>query len=170
MKYQRRVLGLLAALSVITYIDRVCIAVAGPPMQDDLHIGPEAWGWVASIFFLSYSAFEIPTGILGDRIGPRRVLTRIVLWVVGFHDADGSRLGLPAAAARAFLLRHGRGGGLPERLGGDRALDSGAPQRTRVGIVWMTSQIGAAISPLLVVPIQMHYGWRASFLVFGSSA
>ena len=34
----------------------------------------------------------------------------------------------------------------------------------------MTSQIGAAISPLLVVPIQMRYGWRASFLVFGSSA
>lgn len=31
----------------------------------------------------------------------------------------------------------------------------------------MTSQIGAAIAPLLVVPIQLHYGWRASFYVFG---
>ncbi len=35
------------------------------------------------------------------------------------------------------------------------------------GIVWMTSQIGAAISPLLVVPIQARYGWQASFFVFG---
>jgi cyanate permease len=34
-------------------------------------------------------------------------------------------------------------------------------------MVWMTAQIGAAFSPLLVVPIQMRYGWRAPFFVFG---
>src|SRR5664279_1165437 len=80
MKYQHRVLGMLSLLAVITYLDRVCIAVAGPRMQDALHISPAAWGWVTSVFFLSYSAFEIPTGALGDRIGPRRVLTR---WLPG---------------------------------------------------------------------------------------
>ena len=31
----------------------------------------------------------------------------------------------------------------------------------------MASQLGGAIAPLLVVPIQVHYGWRASFYVFG---
>jgi sugar phosphate permease len=31
----------------------------------------------------------------------------------------------------------------------------------------MTSQVGAALSPLLVVPIQIRYGWRAPFFVFG---
>jgi MFS transporter, ACS family, glucarate transporter len=35
------------------------------------------------------------------------------------------------------------------------------------GTVWMTSQVGAALSPLLVVPIQVRYGWRAPFFVFG---
>jgi hypothetical protein len=30
MKYQHRVLGMLSLLAVITYLDRVCIAVAGP--------------------------------------------------------------------------------------------------------------------------------------------
>lgn len=73
MKYRHRVLGMLSLLAVITYLDRVCIGVAGPRMQDALHISPQAWGWVTSVFFLSYSAFEIPTGVLGDRIGPRRV-------------------------------------------------------------------------------------------------
>ena len=52
MKYQHRVLGMLSLLAVITYLDRVCIAVAGPRMQDALHISPEAWGWVTSVFFL----------------------------------------------------------------------------------------------------------------------
>jgi hypothetical protein len=41
VKYQHRVLGLLSLLSIITYLDRVCIAVAGPRMQDSLHISPK---------------------------------------------------------------------------------------------------------------------------------
>ena len=31
----------------------------------------------------------------------------------------------------------------------------------------MASQIGGALAPLLVVPIQMRYGWRTSFYLFG---
>jgi sugar phosphate permease len=31
----------------------------------------------------------------------------------------------------------------------------------------MASQLGGALAPFLVVPIQMRYGWRASFYVFG---
>jgi hypothetical protein len=44
----------------ITYLDRVCISVAGPRIQDDLHIGPAGWGWVTGMFTLSYCLFEIP--------------------------------------------------------------------------------------------------------------
>ena len=44
MKYHHRVLGMLSLLSIITYIDRVCIGVAGPRMQDGLHISPQASG------------------------------------------------------------------------------------------------------------------------------
>src|SRR5882672_10616833 len=38
MKYRHRALALLAALSVITYLDRVCISVAGPRIQNELHL------------------------------------------------------------------------------------------------------------------------------------
>src|SRR6266568_4638374 len=62
MKYRHRVLGLLFLLSIITYLDRVCIAVAGPRMQEDLKISPEWWGWVVGVFAISYAAFEIPSG------------------------------------------------------------------------------------------------------------
>jgi MFS family permease len=90
MKYQHRVVGLLSLLAIITYLDRVCIAVAGPRMQDSLHISPQAWGWVTSLFFISYAAFEIPSGALGDRIGPRRVLTRIVTWWSAFTSRQSA--------------------------------------------------------------------------------
>jgi ACS family glucarate transporter-like MFS transporter len=34
----------------ITYLDRVAISVAGPRIQEDLHLSPEMWGWVVGIF------------------------------------------------------------------------------------------------------------------------
>ena len=113
MKYQHRVLGMLSLLSVITYLDRVCIAVAGPRMQDDLHISPEAWGWVTSVFFLSYSAFEIPTGALGDRIGPRRVLTRVVTWWSAFTALTGTVSNYYVLLLVRFCFGAGEAGAYP---------------------------------------------------------
>jgi MFS family permease len=80
MKCRHKVLGLLCLLATLTYLDRVAISVAGPRIQESLHITPEAWGWVVGIFTVSYALFEIPTGRMGDRTGARRVLTRVVLW------------------------------------------------------------------------------------------
>jgi len=90
MKSRHIVLVLLFLLSIITYVDRVCISVAGPRMQQDLGITPDKWGWVVGVFAIAYAAFEIPTGSMGDRIGTRRVLTRIVLWWSVFTSLTGT--------------------------------------------------------------------------------
>jgi MFS transporter, ACS family, glucarate transporter len=167
VKYQHRVLGMLSLLAIITYVDRVCIAVAGPRMQDELGISPEAWGWVASIFFISYGAFEIPSGLLGDRIGPRKVLTRIVLWWSAFTSLTGVVSSYPVLLLVRFCFGMGEAGAYPNA---STVIARWMPARLRArawGVVWMTSQIGAAISPLLVVPIMARYGWRAAFFVFG---
>src|SRR3954464_3127721 len=84
------VLALLIALSVITFLDRLAIAVAGPRMQDELGISPERWGWVLGAFVLTYGVFEVPTGAMGDRFGYRKVLTRIVVWWSAFTFLTGS--------------------------------------------------------------------------------
>src|SRR6202142_3321197 len=167
MKYQHRVLGLLSVLSVITYLDRVCISVAGPRIQDSLHISPEAWGWVTGVFALSYGLFEIPSGVLGDRIGPRKVLTRIVLWWSAFTSLTGAVSNYFILLLTRFCFGMGEAGAYPNAAA-VMARWIPAKHRARAwGIVWMTSQIGGAISPLLVVPIQVRYGWRASFYMFG---
>src|SRR5437588_1205450 len=105
-----RLVGLLILLFAITYLDRVCISVAGPRMQEDLHIGPIGWGWVTGIFTLSYCLFEIPAGILGDRIGPRRVLTRIVLWWSAFTALTGAMTGYYPLLLTRFLFGAGEAG------------------------------------------------------------
>lgn len=166
MKYQNRVLGMLSLLAIITYLDRVCISVAGPRMQADLHISPEAWGWVTGIFALSYGLFEIPSGAMGDRIGPRRVLTRIVIWWSAFTALTGTVSNYLLLLVARFFFGMGEAGAYPNAAA---VIARWFPVKRRArawGVVWMTSQIGGAISPLLVVPIQAHYGWRASFYVF----
>src|SRR3954467_578832 len=78
-----------APLAVITYIDRVCISQAAPLISRDLNLTKEEMGWVFLAFSLAYSVFEIPGGYLGDRMGPRRVLMRIVVWWSLFTAATG---------------------------------------------------------------------------------
>ncbi len=166
-KYRHRVLALLCVLLVITYLDRVCLAVAGPRMQAALHITPVQWGWITGVFTLSYAAFEIPSGFLGDRMGPRRLLTRIVLWWSLFTSLTGLVSNVNILLLVRFCFGMGEAGAYPNS-GIVIARWFPPSQRTSAwGFGTMSAQIGGAIAPLLVIPIQMRYGWRASFYLFG---
>lgn len=136
-------------------------------MQDALHISAVAWGWVTGAFTLSYALFEIPSGILGDRIGPRRVLTRIVLWWSAFTSLTGLVNGYYPLLAMRFLFGAGEAGAYANA---SIVVSRWFPVHERgraLGMTLMAAQLGGAFAPLLVVPIQAAYGWRASFFVFG---
>ena len=119
---RRGVVGLLVLLFAITYLDRVCISVAGPRMQEELGIDPIGWGWVTGIFTLAYCLFEIPTGMMGDRLGPRRVLTRIVVWWSAFTALTGAVTRLLPAARHPVPVRGGRGRRVSQCVRGGVAL------------------------------------------------
>src|SRR5262245_6115519 len=167
MKQRHWVLVLLILLFAITYIDRVAISVAGPRMQEDLTINPARWGWVTAMFTLSYCLFEIPTGSLGDRIGPRRVLTRVVLWWSAFTSLTGLVSNFRLLLLTRFCFGAGEAGAFPNA---SIVVSRWFPPTQRAsitGVMLMASRSGGAVAPLLVVPIQSRYGWRASFYVFG---
>jgi MFS transporter, ACS family, glucarate transporter len=167
MKYRHRVLGLLILLFGITYLDRVCISVAGPLMQQDLHISPVGWGWVTAMFTLSYGLFEIPTGALGDRLGPRRVLTRIVLWWSVFTSLTGLMSNYYLLLLTRFSFGAGEAGAFPNASVVVARWFPPSQRASISGVTLMASQIGGALAPLMIVPIQLRYGWRASFYTFG---
>src|SRR6185369_15291223 len=89
MKKRHLVLALLSILSTVVYLDRVCISVSGKRIKADLGLSNEQFGWVLGAFALSYALFEIPTGMMGDRLGPKKVLSRVVLWWSGFTALTG---------------------------------------------------------------------------------
>jgi len=169
LERRRSVLLLLIALAIITFLDRISIAVAGPRIQAELHITPERWGWVLGAFVLAYGLFEIPTGALGDRMGQRRVLTRIVLWWSGFTCLTGAATGFTPLLATRFLFGAGEAGAYPNMSG---VIVRWFPLHERArtqGFIWAASRLGGALSPLIVVPLQSAVGWRMTFVLLGAA-
>ncbi len=166
MKYRYKVGALLFLLAVITYLDRVCISVAGPRIQEYLHIGPQQWGWVVGAFAIAYAVFEIPGGWTADRFGPRLVLTRIVLWWSAFTALTGAVSGFLALLLTRFWFGAGEAGAFPSAAASIASWFPASERGRAFGFLSMAMQVGGALSPLLVVPIQMRYGWRASFYIF----
>jgi MFS transporter, ACS family, glucarate transporter len=167
VKYRNRVLALLAALSVLTYLDRVCISVAAPRIQSELDLSPQDWGLVTGAFAIAYALFEIPSGYLGDRFGARAMLTRIVLWWSAFTTLTGFISKLWSLVIIRFFFGAGEAGAYPTASTSVFRWFPAAERGRAFGVIWLSSQLGGAIAPLLIVPIQVNFGWRASFYVFG---
>ncbi len=167
MRYRYRVLGMLFLLSVVTYLDRICIAVAGPRMQADLDISPEKWGWVLGAFTITYALFEIPSGALGDRLGQRKLLTRIVIWWSVFTSLTGAVSSYFLLLTTRLFFGAGEAGAFPNASGSISRWFPVVERARAQGVVWMASRVGGALTPLLVVPIQQRYGWRVSFWLLG---
>src|SRR4029078_13369826 len=92
--YRYRVLIFLFFLTLITYLDRICISLVGVRIKSEFNLTNEQFGCVLGSFALAYAIFEIPSGVLGDRIGQRAVLIRIVLWWSLFTALTGAPRGL----------------------------------------------------------------------------
>jgi len=159
---------LLFFLAVITYLDRVCISVAGPRIQEYMRIGPQQWGWVVGVFAFAYAVFEIPGGWMADRFGPRLILTRIVLWWSAFTALTGAVSSFSLLLLTRFWFGAGEAGAFPNAAATIAAWFPAKERGRAFGFLSMAMQVGGALSPLLVVPLQMRYGWRASFYVFAT--
>jgi MFS transporter, ACS family, glucarate transporter len=164
----RHVVVLFAVtLAVITYIDRVCISQAAPQMRGELGLTAIQMGWAFTAFTWAYALFEIPGGWLGDRIGPRKVLMRVVVWWSFFTAATGWVWNLASLLVTRTLFGAGEAGCFPNLT---RAFTTWLPKREREraqAILWLSARWGGAFTPLLVAFILRFVTWRRAFEIFG---
>ena len=151
--------------SLLSYLDRQTLAVLSPMMLADLGWNAETYSSVISAFSIAYMIGNPIWGALLDRIGVRFGMTLAVgLWTAasGSHALLSGFVGF--AAARA-LLGFGEGATFP---GGLRtATDSLPPSKQARGIALAYSggSLGAIVTPVIVTPIALAYGWRVAFAV-----
>jgi sugar phosphate permease len=146
-------------------MDRICISIVGVRMKSDLRLNNEQFGWVLAAFALAYALFEIPSGMLGDRIGPRKVFIRIVIFWSIFTAITGLVNGLISLLLVRFLFGMGESGTYPNSI---LVVSRWFPvKETGKALSWVGigSQLGSAIAPLIIVPLAIRYGWRIPFFV-----
>src|SRR2546425_6806640 len=107
------VVAFASAVSIILYVDRVCISQSGTTIQKEFHLNKDQMGTVYSAFTLAYALFEIPGGWLGDRFGPRKILTRIAIWWSIFTAATGWAWNWMSLIVIRFLFGAGEAGCFP---------------------------------------------------------
>jgi len=154
-------------LSVLLYVDRVCISAAKSDIAVDLELTDTQMGWVLSIFALGYALFQVPSGLLADSFGPRKVLSAIVVIWSLFTAATAVAQGFVSLLLCRFLFGAGEAGVYPSCA---RATYSWIPltERGRVqGITFSGARIGAALTLPAVAWLVSELGWQLSFIVLG---
>jgi MFS family permease len=173
------VLAFACTLSMVSYLDRVCISKAVPEIQKVLHLTSEAdLNLALTAFAFAYAAFEIPSGWLGDVYGPRNVIIRIVLWWSVFTVLTGMVgwefgsfvFGFWILVGVRFLFGMGEAGTYPNIT---RALHNWFPFGERgmaQGTVWMSGRLMGGLTPMLWLLLTTGIGleWRQLFFVFGA--
>lgn len=161
------VLAFGVALAGVTYLDRVCISVTAPRIMRDLHLDELRMSFVFSAFTFAYALFEIPSGYWGDRIGARRVLTRIVLWWSSFTALTAAAFSYPSLLALRFLFGMGEAGAWPNVAKTFSRWFPASERGTAQGTFFMGAHLAGGITPLLVAAMLAHLPWRAVFVIFG---
>src|SRR5215831_15912453 len=154
-------------VSLISYIDRSTLALLAPTILRETNLSGEQYGWIVSAFSFAYMLSNPLWGRILDRAGLRRGMT----WAVAFWTAASAAHAFAAGfwsfgAARA-ALGFGEGATFP---GGLRAVVQTLPPEARgrgLAIAYSGGSLGAMITPLIVTPIYLWWGWRAAFWFTG---
>jgi MFS transporter, ACS family, hexuronate transporter len=154
-------------VSLLSYIDRNALALLSPTILRETKLSGEQYGWIVSAFSVAYMIGNPVWGRWLDRIGLRwGMLVAVALWSVASasHALCSGLIGF--AVARA-ALGFGEGATFP---GGLRTVTQTlAPHQHSRGtaLAYSGGSLGAILTPILVTPVALRFGWRAAFLCTG---
>ena len=158
-----RMLAWLCSLASLTYIDRIAIIQVQGGIQADLGLTPQRLALAFSAFSLAYALFEVPTGWLGDKLGPRKVLARIVLFWTAFTALTGAAWNLASLVTFRFLFGAGEAGAFPNISRATREWFPFQERGLTQGLVWLFARWGGAVAPILMLLLTVPFGWRGGF-------
>jgi ACS family hexuronate transporter-like MFS transporter len=157
--------GLVFLATVINFIDRTTISVLAPVITAQLGLSNLAFASISMWFLVAYTASQGLSGKFYDRVGTKRGFTvSISIWASAAMAHVFAR-GLASFSFFRFLLGVGEAGNWP---GAAKVMAEWFPARQRalgMAIFNSGSSVGSVLAPGLIVWLQLHFGWRMTFLV-----
>jgi sugar phosphate permease len=148
------------------YLCRVNLSLAQPFIRDDLHLTDQQMGWIATVLMVAYGVGQIINGLLGERVGPRRMATTGMLISALANVAFGLSFTVPALLACWAVNGYAQSTGAPMRI---KVLANWFPPHDRgrmMGLLGTDGNVGNLLCWLLVgLWVLPMYGWRAAFFV-----
>ena len=152
---------------MLLFADRTVMNISLAYISKDFNVGAAALGMTASSFFLGYTIMQIPGGFLTDRLGSKRmIIVTLLLWSL-LTIVTGIAWSLISLIVIRFLF------GLAEGPYPSAALkqiseDYSEKEKSQATSALISSNYaGAAVAPLIIVPIIAASGWRSSFVWLG---
>jgi MFS transporter, ACS family, D-galactonate transporter len=161
-------IAMLLGLGVlVNYFDRVNLSVSRDALQDAFGISAVMFGYLSSAYNWSYALLQLPSGLLLDRFGVRRVgIVSTVIWSIASFAAAISG-GIGALFASRLLLGIGEAPTFPAYA---KATGYWFPRNERSLATAMFDSM-AKFSSAIGIPVLglvlLHFGWRWNFAATG---
>lgn len=162
------ILSLMTFMYLITYMDRGNISVAAPQIAQQFGLSATRMGLVFSAFVWTYAVGQIPSGWFGDRFGPKKVLTVVMVWWAIASGSTGFATGFASLVSARLLLGLGEAGALPVATRGMQLWFPKSERGRIQGINNSATRLAVAGTPFVAVAIMTAFGWRPIFYIFGS--
>ncbi len=155
-------------VSLISYIDRNTLALLAPTILKETGLSAEKYGLVISAFSIAYMVSNPLWGRWLDRFGVRLgMVLAVVVWS-GASAGHALAAGFLSFALARATLGFGEGATFP---GGLRVVMQTLPPALRargVALAYSGGSLGSVITPIVITPIALAWGWRAAFLFTGA--
>jgi len=154
-------------VSVISYIDRSTLGVLSPTILAETGMTATEYSWIVNAFMLGYLTGNPVWGNILDRVGIRTgMLLAVALWTLAstLHALLYSMAGFLLAR---LVLGFGEGATFPGALRTCVQTLDPVSRGRGIALSYSGGSLGAIITPFVVTPIFLAYGWRAAFWFTG---
>ena len=169
MKTNKRwlIMAFVFFLTVLNYVDRTVLGLAGPAIMDDLGITNIQFGILASAFFWSYSLMNLPGGLIADKLGTKiTYFWSLMVWslatiLTGLSRTFGFMIG-----AR-ILMGIGEAPAFPANT---RIISEWMPSSERGkanSMVTAAMAVGTGFLSVAIVWLITTFGWQNTFIILG---
>jgi MFS transporter, ACS family, glucarate transporter len=173
-----QVLAVACSLAVLTYIQRQGFVAATPYIKEDLGLRDGQMGYLLAVWLVAYGLFQVPGGLVGDRIGARHLISLLVMgWSLTLLAValtvflpTGSWVPFAVLLVLRFIFGGFQAGVFP---GLARVVADWMPEQQRgsaQGSIWTFSRIGGALAPVFVVWLitKVFHGWSITITLIAT--